>query len=236
MDCVFLDFRKAFDVVAHSLLISKLKAYNLDGQIIAWIAEYLSLRKQAVVLNGISSQYASVTSGVPQGSVLGPLLFLLYINDISIGIQSSFRMFADDYVVYRVVDSISDSQILQVDLTTIADWCVRWDMSLNINKTVHVTFTRKRANHPYRYRIHDFTLNISKEFKYLGVFFTSDLRWNKHVNYIGNKAASVLGFLRRNFSHLPSNLKMQLYFSHVRSILEYGYVCWDPHTSELINK
>lgn len=168
--------------------------------------------------------------------MLGPLLFLLYINDISIGIQSSFRMFADDCVVYRVVDSISDSQILQVDLNTIADWCVRWDMSLNINKTVHVTFTRKRANHPYRYRINDFTLNISKEFKYLGVFFTFDLRWNKHVNYIVNKAASVLGFLRRNFSHLPSNLKTQLYFSHVRSILEYGCVCWDPHTSELINK
>lgn len=233
VDCIFLDFRKAFDIVPHDLLVSKLRGYKLNESVIAWIAEYLSLRQQSVVLNGCSSGYVPVTSGVPQGSVLGPLLFLLYINDIAIGLKSSFRMFADDCVLYRTIDNERDSEYLQHDLNVISSWCTNSEMSLNVKKCVHVTFTRKHSYKLNTYSINNAALGTAREHKYLGVYFTSDLRWTRHVYHIKVKAARVLGFLRRNFSELPSNLKEQLYFTHVRSLLEYACVCWDPYTKEL---
>lgn len=123
VDCIFLDFRKAFDVVAYSLLIGKLRHYELDDRVFAWIAQYLRSRKMSVSLDGCSSTYVSVTSGVPQGSVLGPLLFLLFASDITLGITSSFRMFADDCIVYRAINSDVDKQALQNDLDLIVAWC-----------------------------------------------------------------------------------------------------------------
>lgn len=235
IDCIFLDFRKAFDVVAHDLLISKLHAYKLNKKVIAWISEYLSNRQQSVVLNGISSDLAAVTSGVPQGSVLGPLLFLLYINDITRGITSTFRMFADDCVVYRVIDSDSDFSSLQSDLDSVSSWCAKWKMSLNVSKCLNITFTRKHSYKSYEYKVNGVTLRRVSECKYLGVLFTSDLRWNRHVQEIRRKAARKLGFLRRNFGQLPSTLKERLYFTHVRTVLEYACVCWDPYTGESVN-
>lgn len=100
---VFLDFRKAFDTVSHPLLLSKLESLNLDLSVLRWIENYLFQRRQCVVLNGESPEYVNVTSGVPQGSVLGPLLFLICVNDISTGVSSCIRLFANDCVVYRKI-------------------------------------------------------------------------------------------------------------------------------------
>lgn len=140
IDCIFLDFQKAFDSVSHALLLQKLKSFNLDLNVIIWIENYLKHRRQCVVLNGKASSYVDVTSGVPQGSVLGPLLFLIYINDISVGISSSIRLFADDCVVYRKIKSEQDASQLQNDLVHIHDWCTTWKMSLNFNKCVNLCF------------------------------------------------------------------------------------------------
>lgn len=139
-------------------------------------------------------------SVVPQGSVPGPLLFLLYINDIAADIASPFRMLADDCAVYRVIKNECDRERLQHDLDRVMEWCTKWKMPLNVEKCVDVTFTRKRSYRVGTYRINSGALSKVTEYKYLGVLLMSDLRWAKHVNYIKTKAARVLGFLRRHFS------------------------------------
>lgn len=144
IDCVFLDFRKAFDTVSHSLLIQKLALLNLDTSVLNWIQAYLCSRWQCTVLDGETSDFVEVTSGVPQGSVLGPLLFLIFINDIHVGVTSQLRLFADDCVVYRCIKNDEDSRQLQADLDKIELWCSLSKLQLNVSKCVHVTFTRKK--------------------------------------------------------------------------------------------
>lgn len=109
---------------------------------ITWIREYLSLRSHYIVVNGSKSGMASVTSGVPQGSVLGPLLFLLFINDLPDTIASSIRLFADDLIMYREVTSVDDTVLLQNDLTKMENWCRDLHMQINVQKTVHMRFTK----------------------------------------------------------------------------------------------
>lgn len=236
VDCIFLDFSKAFDVVSHDLLIAKLHGYKIDKKVVYWIREYLSLRKQYVVLNGCQSEFADVTSGVPQGSVLGPLLFMLYLNDIVGVVSSPMRLFADDCVVYRKIRASDDVDILQADINAITDWCKLWEMNINFKKTVHIPFTRRRVPSLSTYTINDEPLTVAYEYKYLGVFLTSTLSWSKHIDYTVSKASRMLGFLARNFKPVPRSLKERLYFSHVRSILEYACTIWDPHTAVQIIK
>lgn len=128
-DCIFLDFREAFDTVSHSLLINKLKMLNIGSKVGRWIENYVLEHRQCVLVNGKSSAY--VTSGVPHGFVLGPLLFLIYINDIFLGISSCGQLFADDCVVYRKINNKDDATQLQRDLECITMWCCTWKMTLN---------------------------------------------------------------------------------------------------------
>lgn len=144
IDCIFLHFQKAFDVVHHDALIEKLSWYCIDSSVISWIKNYLQFRYLGVIINGEKSGEADVTSGVPQGSILGPLLFLIYVNDISDNIDSSVRMFADDCVLYRVIHDKSDCAILQGDIDRITQWCADWHMKLNVKKTVHMCFSKKK--------------------------------------------------------------------------------------------
>lgn len=236
VDCVFLDFRKAFDTVPHCFILEKLKRLNIDKNVYNWIANYLTDRKQCVVINGVKSPPVDVTSGVPQGSVLGPLLFLIFINDITQGITSRMRIYADDCILYREINSDTDVSALQIDLDRICLWCLNWGMTLSIPKCCHVRFTRKRNICQSTYTLHGETVNVKKEAKYLGVLFSDDLRWLSHVNYVTGKASRTLGFLRRNFSRAPQSLKQTLFFSCVKPILEYACVVWDPSQQYLIDK
>lgn len=146
MDCVFLDFKKAFDSVSHELILLKLSSLNIPVNVLLWLKDYFTERKQCVVVNGKNSTYVDVTSGVPQGSVLGPLLFLIFINDITVGMESSIRLYADDCVIYRSVQNSADSTSLQRDIDCISGWCERWHMNLNINKCHHVRLKKKKLN------------------------------------------------------------------------------------------
>lgn len=230
VDCVFLDFRKAFDTVPHFLLIKKLISYNINPQVISWIQEYLRLRRQFVIVNGMKSSPAEVTSGVPQGSVLGPLLFLIFINDITDGVFSNMRLFADDCVLYRTICRTEDSGVLQQDLERINLWCEKWRMQLNLAKCAHMTFTRKKITQITSYSINNTVLTQVLEYKYLGVFFTPDLTWNRHVDHVAAQACRALGFLRRNAKNFPQVSKELLYKSIVRSVMEYACTVWDPWT------
>ena len=122
VDLIMLDFCKAFDTVAHHRLLNKLKFYGIKGKVYDWLSIWLTQRSQRVVLDNSSSNYVQVESGVPQGTVLGPIMFLLYINDITVGISSSLRLFADDCVLYRIIKSNHDHNYLQSDLNVIYAW------------------------------------------------------------------------------------------------------------------
>lgn len=143
VDAIVLDFSKAFDMVPHQRLLQKLQHYGITGNTKAWIASFLSGRTHQVVVNGSESDTREVTSGVPQGTVVGPLLFLLYINDIEQGLNSTIRLFADDSVIYRKIETIEDSHILQQDLFRLQEWADKWQMSFNIKKCKILRITRR---------------------------------------------------------------------------------------------
>lgn len=236
VDCVFLDFRKAFDSVSHTLLLQKLSTIHIPNTLLKWLEAYLVGRKQNVVLDGLNSSYVSVLSGVPQGSVLGPLLFLIYINDLAVNISSSVRLYADDCCVYRDITCEADSELLQNDLSSILSWCQTWQMTLNLNKCNLVRFTNKRRPLLTEYFLGGTSLSVVLQYKYLGVLFSSELSWNSHVNYLSSKASRTLNFLKRNFRQAPAKLKETLYMANVRPILEYACTAWDLYTKTSIDE
>ena len=134
IDAILLDFSKAFDKVAHQRLLQKLQYYGIRGYLNDWVADFLKDRQQEVVLEGTHSSATQVTSGVPQGTVLGPLLFLVYINDMPEGIDSTMRLFADDSLLYRFIRTKEDQSILQEDLRKLELWEHKWQMQFNADK------------------------------------------------------------------------------------------------------
>lgn len=234
-DCIFLDFAKAFDTVPHDLLLLKLSNLNLDPNILAWLNCFLTNRYQFVTVNSINSDFSSVNSGVPQGSVLGPLLFLIYINDLPTNISSSISLFADDCVIYREIASDCDVSALQSDSNRVLQWCDRWKMKLNINKCKSMRISRLNTQ-TFCYSINNVPLEDVSTYKYLGVHISSTLSWKTHINYVINNANRTLGYLRRNFNQATSSLKLLLYKTLVRPKLEYAASVWDPNTASLCNE
>lgn len=214
----------------------KLSFLALPDYLFGWINDYLLNRKQCVVVGGQNSPYADVTSGVPQGSVLGPLLFLIYVNDIAQNLTCSVRLYADDCVIYREVKCEDDSLLLQSDLEKVMTWCDKWQMFLNINKCNYIRFTKKKQPYLSKYQLNGVPLQEVADVKYLGVYLSADLSWTKHVDAITAKANRVLNFIKRNFKMAPTNIKELLYVTNVRPILEYACPAWDPYYVNLISK
>jgi hypothetical protein len=221
-----LDFSKAFDKVSHSLLLQKLSKLNLDRTILRWIHGFLSNRKQRVVIEGFCSGLLDVTSGVPQGSVLGPTLFLLYINDAYSHINfSSMKLFADDILIFKKIEVPRDASRFQKDLLALSSWAKLWKMAFNIDKCHAVAFGS--GNLPVYY-LEDRQLSIVRSFKYLGVEIAHDFSWESHITSISSKAFSTLGMLRRALHRAPVIVKLTAYKSLCRPALEYACEVWDP--------
>ena len=235
-DIIFLDFSKAFDKISHKFLLSKIHHYGIRNHTLSWIGAFLSNRTQTTVVNGVHSSYVEVASGVPQGSVLGPMLFLLYINDINNAIKSQIKLFADDSVLYRNIRNQNDQVILQNDLDTISSWAEKWLMELNINKCSVLSITLKRNSIFHDYNIIGATLRRVTNHDYLGVTILSDLNWLRHVTKISNKASRTLGLLKRTLSPCSQNVKSIAYKMLVRPQLEYASEVWSPYTMKCIKK
>ena len=212
IDAVILDFSKAFDTVSHRHLLLKLEHYGVRGPTLSWIGDFPH-----------AESHAPVTSGVPQGSVLGPLLFRCYINDLPACVSSHIRLFADECLLYRTIHYQLDAVILQEDLNMLQQWEAKWLMSFNPDKCeeLRVTNTRKHTLHT-QYNVHDRILNTVDKTKYLGVTIQSKLNWKPHINNIAKKANNVRAFLQRNLSKCPRPVKEQAYKTYVRPILEYA--------------
>ena len=194
-----------------------------------WINAFLCFRQQRVVVNGVKSDWAPVVSGVPQGTVLGPLLFSLYINDIPVGIDSQIRLFADDCVCYREIKTVEDTLKLQKDIDLLGSWARKWGMRFQPVKCNMMQLTNKRINKiEASYTLEGTVLENVDSIKYLGVTITNDLKWNTHINNFCTKANRTLGFLRRNLFSCPQDVKEAAYKGLVRPVLEYGSSVWDP--------
>ena len=192
---VLLDFSKAFDKVPHQRLLMKLSHCGVRGTTLEWIKDFLSNRTQTVVLEGMSSSPLDVLSGVPQGTVLGPLLFLVYINDLPDCTLSDARLFADDCLVYREIRNIGDASKLQQDLTALEAWEQIWQMSFHPEKCTVIRVTNKRQPMETKYMLHGHQLEVIDSGKYLGITISQDLQWTKHISTTIGKSQRTLGFL-----------------------------------------
>ena len=228
VDCILLDFSKAFDKVPHNRLLLKLQHYGIRGSLHCWISSFLIGRVQQVVLDGQSSAPTIVTSGVPQGTVLGPLLFLLYINDLPAAVKSTARLFADDCLLYRRIKSDEDRNTLQHDLDQLQKWEDQWLMRFNPDKCEVLQITTRRSPLQTQYTIHGQVLNSVDSAKYLGLNIHKTLSWDDHINKVTKKAHNTLSFLGRNISRCPTNIKAQCYSTLVRPSLEYASTVWSP--------
>ena len=183
-------------------------------------------------MDGEESNACGVLSSVPQGSVLGPVLFLLYINDIITDVDSKLNLFADNCALYREINSAEDGSALQNDLDRLYRWSCDWDMDFNVTKCFSMSVTLKRNFIASEYYILDDLIEKVQSHKYLGVYICNDMRWNKTVDLVVGKANRSLGLLLRNFSTCPRQIREKLYFALVRPHLEYACEVWSPHTAE----
>ena len=198
IDAIYLDFRKAFDAVPHRRLLSKLAAYSIAGNLLTWIGAFLTGRRQQVSVRGCLSQWSPVTSGVPQGSVLGPLLFILYINDVPEVVSSSIKIFADDTKVYRSVSHPPQCQDLQSDIDLIVDWSDQWQLPFNEAKCKCLHIGPRNQEHVYTIRGN--VLQSVSEEKDLGVIVDSTLKFRRQAASAASKATQVLAVIRRSFA------------------------------------
>ena len=226
-DACVLDFSKAFDKVNHQKLLSKLATLGVSFQVISWIDNFLTDRSQRVVVDGVMSNEAHVTSGVPQGSVLGPALFLFYINDLPDALRSTVRLFADDTILYNSADN---NKLLQDDLARLELWESKWDMEFHPKKCQHISFSRKRHPAHNAYSLHNIEIPKAEHVKYLGVTLDQKLTWKNHAESIINKSNSALGFIRRNVITTSTQVKSTAYKQLVRPVLEYASGAWDSLT------
>ena len=225
---VFLDISRAFDKVWHKGLIYKLKCIGVGGTLLSWFTDYLSFRQQKVVIGGQESSFLKTNAGVPQGSILGPLLFLIFINDIENNIKSDMFIFADDTTLLKSYCDVYEAEsCLCEDLNSISIWAKKWMVDFNIKKTIFVNFTLKREKKNLQLYFNGVQVTQQSEHKHLGVVLSDDLKWTKHINYIVGKALQKIGALYRQSSKLSRSQIESIYLSMIRPVLEYGSILFD---------
>ena len=214
-DAIYLDLRKAFDSVPHDKLLVKLHSVGINGTLWLWFRAYLSSRTQCVVIDGSQSGILPVTSRVPQGSILGPLLFLIFINDIPLLV--SVLLYADDTKCYHPLSHVSDSQAIQMDLNSLSHWS-KSNISFNSIKSFIMQFTLSSSPSISDYSIDGQPLSIKESCRDLGVIISRDLSWSDHVSVVVAKAYEVLGLLRRSFHSAHPSLCRLLYTSLMHTL------------------
>ena len=226
---VFCDISKAFDRVWHKGLLHKLSLNGVTGTILSWLKNYLHNRKQRVCYEGAFSDWSTIKAGVPQGSILGPLLFIIYINDIVSDISSNIRLFADDTSVYVKVDNpTAAASTINSDLEKIKLWSQKWLVSFNPTKTESLVITKKRNKTPHPSVYFDNTIiKEVSEHKHLGLIISNNGQWKEHIEYISQNARKRLAILRSVQFKLDRATLEKIYISFIRPLLEYADVIWD---------
>ena len=240
---IFLDFKKAFDLVSHSILLQKLKLYFPDENTFDLIQSYLSNRTQYVCVNNISSDKGKVVTGVPQGSVLGPLFFLIYINDLPLHLDNSINsdLFADDTSLYKSgpkINTINDA--LQCNIDKANDWCKNNSMVIHPDKTKAMLLAsrQKQQNntHILKLTLESSTIQQIKHHKVLGLWVDSDVNWNVHINKLIKKLSRNT-FLLSKLKFYTNIHNLKLFFNaHIMSHINYASTTWDGCSKDLLKK
>ena len=228
---VFLDITKAFDRVWHLGVLYKLRKIGLGTRLINWIKSYLKNRKQRVVIGGKFSRILLLLAGVPQGSILGPLLFLLFIDDLEKCVENDINLFADDTILSRAYkDSKMAETSINNDLSKINEWATKWLVEFNPIKTVFINFSLKKHKTKLNLKFKGHAVAQVSEHKHLGFFLSEDLTWHKHINFITARASQRLGQMYRSSIYLTKHQLSCVYLNMIRPILEYGSILYDNCT------
>ena len=227
-DIIYLDYSKAFDKICHSKLIKKLEAHGIRGNVQRWISEWLRDRQQWVEIKGCKSSRKPVTSGVPQGSVLGPLLFIIYINDIDIEANNIdiLRKFADDTKGAKEIDGPEDAAHLQNCINNLEEWGKKWSMEFNVKKCKIMHCGRNNPKHSYS--IGGETLKVVDSEKDIGVTITANLKPSQHCQEAAGRARCELGKISKCFHFRDKKVFLRLYMQFVRPHLEFSSSVWSP--------
>ena len=224
VDVIYLDFAKAFDKVPHQRLSKKLEAIGIDGKLLKWLGSWLLDRRQRVTLKGSNSKWINVSSGVPQGSVLGPILFLVYINDLDKGVESNMYKFADDTKLCRVIQTEEDAKVLKDDISKLYKWSQDWQMLFNVDKCTVMHMGKK--NRKFRYEMNGIQLKEITEERDLGVLVHASATTSMQCAKAASKGNQVLGMIKRTMVSRDKDVILKLYKSLVRPHLEYCVQVW----------
>lgn len=238
IDVIYTDFEKAFDRVDHFILLAKLHVLGIHGDLLRWVKSYLTNRSQTVVIGGYRSDYVSIPSGVPQGSLLGPLLYNAFLYDIYTCIShSKFLMYADDTKIFRAIKTEDDTKFLQNDMNCLVEYYRRNRIAVNINKCQVISFSLSPRPIKQVYTMNGIQLNRVEYVRDLGVHLDHKFTFSHHIDTITSKANKSLGFVMRICSSFRDPVCIKnLYFSYVRSILDFASTIWSPNYKKYINE
>ena len=236
MDVVYLDFAKAFDKCDHGVIAHKLRAFGIGGKVGIWIHQFLTQRQQQVRLSGHLSEKEWVVSGVPQGSVLGPLLFTILILDIDVGVlTSAILTYADDTKIFKAIENLKDAELLQDDLATLYTWSTTNNQDFNAKKFESMSYSANNHRNLYFSPSGD-AIQSKDHIRDLGVTFSVDATFDKHVDIITGKARRLSGWMLRTFISRDSELMLALLKQLIIPTLEYCCPVWSPGDATNINK
>ncbi len=232
--CVFLDFAKAFDTVDHNILIKKLDYYGIRGTALKWFKSYLSDRTQRVSINGELSNDLSIKYGVPQGSVLGPLLFLLYINDIPLSSKVlNFHLFADDTSIFHADKDLNKLEsTINKELTSVSDWLIANKLTLNLSKSNFLLIhpRQKTLRRKIELKLNNELIREVEEVKYLGVLIDKHLNWKPQIQNLNTKISKGIGILRKVRHLVPQSVLLKIYNAFILPYITYGLLNWGSAT------
>ena len=228
---IFMDLSKAFDTLDHHILLKKLNNYGIEGPALDWFSSYLKGRQQYVELDGVSSSFSQLSTGVPQGSILGPLLFLIYMNDIpNASTFFKYVLYADDTTLFSTINiSAGATHEINNHISKVYDWLTVNKLSLNVKKTKYIVFHAINKNIEGvipELSINGMIIERVQNFNFLGIFFNEHMFWKTHIDIVANKLIKFSGILNKLKRFLPSYILRTLYFSMVQSRLRYGILAW----------